>query len=116
METRSWARVGRIVRAGWPSDLPECSAHATLAWGDAQLLLHLKSHDEALQKAREVVAIAGRVGDRDLVALGLAMQGLVRVRTGDVSDGLALIGEALAGAIAGGSRVAGDGRRSCARW
>ena len=102
-----FVRGDAVVGSGWAdrarrllSDLPECSAHATLAWGDAQLLLHLKSHDEALEKAREVVAIAGRVGDRDLVALGLAMQGLVRVRTGDVSDGLALIGEALAGAIA----------------
>ena len=103
-----FVRGDAVVGSGWAdrarrllSDLPECSAHATLAWGDAQLLLHLKSHDEALEKAREVVAIAGRVGDRDLVALGLAMQGLVRVRVGDVSDGLALIGEALAGAIAG---------------
>ena len=103
-----FVRGDTVVASGWAdrarrllSDLPECSPHATLAWGDAQLLLHLKSHDEALEKAKEVVAIAGRVGDRDLVALGLAMQGQVRVRIGDVSDGLALIGEALAGAIAG---------------
>ena len=52
-----FVRGDAVVGSGWAdrarrllSDLPECSAHATLAWGDAQLLLHLKSHDEALEK------------------------------------------------------------------
>ena len=103
-----FVRGDAVVASGWAdrarrllAEIPECSAHAALAWGDAQLLLHLKSHDEALEKAKEVGVIASRVGDRDLVALALAMEGSVRVRMGDVSGGLGLLGEALAGAVAG---------------
>ena len=61
----------------------------------------LKEHERALDKAREVEAIARRVGDRDLVAMGLSMQGQLRVLRGDVAAGMALIDEALTGAFAG---------------
>ena len=100
-ETRSLPRVGRIVRAGCL--VISRNARPTRPWPGETLGFSCTSRvtTRRSKKQREVVAIAGRVGDRDLVALGLAMQGLVRVRTGDVSDGLALIGEALAGAIAG---------------
>ena len=42
-----------------------------------------------------------RVGDRDLVAMGLSMQGQLRVLRGDVAAGMALMDEALTGAFAG---------------
>lgn len=82
-------------------DLPECAAHARLAWIDGHVMRLLRSYEQALEQASEVEDIAARVGDRDFVALALAMQGDLRVRTGDVTGGMRLIGEAMAGAIAG---------------
>jgi class 3 adenylate cyclase len=96
------------VASGWLGraqrllvDLPECAGHAQLAWLEAQLMLLLKGHAQALDKAREVEAIGARVGDRDLVNLGICMQGNLRLHTGDVSGGMGLLDEALAAALAG---------------
>lgn len=82
-------------------DIAEHSAHALLAWVEAQLMWRLRAFDQALDKARDVEAIARRVGDRDLIAMGMSMQGLLRAQTGDAGEGLALIDEALASAFAG---------------
>jgi class 3 adenylate cyclase len=82
-------------------DLPECHAHGMLAWIDGQAMQMLKGHDQALERAREVEAIGSRLADRDLVALGQAMQGFLCLRTGDLSTGRPLLDEAMAGAIAG---------------
>jgi class 3 adenylate cyclase len=98
----------RSASAGWLGkaqrllvDVPEAPAHALLAWLEGQLMLRLKGFDQALEKAQEVEAIAGRVHDRDLAALGISMQGFLRVITGDVSGGFALIDEMMAAAMAG---------------
>ena len=102
------ARGDTSVASGWfaraqrlLTDIPEHSAHALLAWVEGQFLGHLKEHERALDKAREVEAIARRVGDRDLVAMGMSMQGQLRVLRGDVAAGMALMDEALTGAFAG---------------
>jgi class 3 adenylate cyclase len=96
------------VATGWADrarrlleDAVECSAHAMLAWADGQIMMLLKGHDQALERAQEVEAIASRLGDRDLVALGRAMQGFIRIHSGDVDAGMALLSEATAGAVAG---------------
>src|SRR6202165_1787759 len=87
-----FARGDTSVASGWLSraqrlltDVPESSAHALLAWVEGQLMGRLKGYEQALGKARDVEAIARRVGDRDLVAMGLSMQGYMRALTGDVA-------------------------------
>jgi class 3 adenylate cyclase/tetratricopeptide (TPR) repeat protein len=107
----SLAHFGRgdtSVASGWLgraqrllADAPESAAHALLAWVEGQLMGRLKGYEEALGKAREVELIAARVGDRDLVAMGISLQGFLRTLTGDVTGGLSLMDEALASALAG---------------
>ena len=101
-------RGDRAVATGWfgrgqrlLADLPECAAHALLAWLEAQFMLRSKALDQALEKAREVETVARRLGAKDLVALGTSMQGFLRARIGDASGGFALIDEALTSAVAG---------------
>ena len=103
-----FSRGDASVATGWLAraqrlleEVPEGSAHALLAWVEAQIMSRLKEYANALGKAREVEAIARRVGDRDLVAMGLSMQGFLRTLTGDVAAGIALMDEALTGALAG---------------
>ena len=103
-----FGRGDTSVASGWLgraqrllADVPESSAHALLAWVEGQLMGRLKGYEQALGKACEVEAIAARVGDRDLVAMGISMQGFLRTLTGDVTAGLSLMDEALASALAG---------------
>jgi len=103
-----YARGEQSAASGWLAkgqrllvDLPEAPAHALLAWLEGQFMFRFKAFDQALEKAREVEAIAKRLSDRDFVALGLSMQGFLRTMTGDVSGGFALIDEAMAAAMAG---------------
>ena len=103
-----FARGDNSVASGWLgrgqrllADVPEHAAHAQLAWVEATLMWRLKGIDQALDKAREVEAIARRVGDPDLIAMGMSMQGVLRTQTGDAAGGLALIDEALVSAFAG---------------
>ncbi|TML86741.1 MAG: adenylate/guanylate cyclase domain-containing protein [Actinobacteria bacterium] len=81
--------------------VPETAAHALLAWIEGQTMARLKAFEQAQDKAREMEAIAGRVGDPDLLAMGISMQGYLRTLTGDVAAGLALIDEALTAVLAG---------------
>ena len=55
--------------------------------------------DQALEHAKRTLEIGERSGDRDLQALGLDDQGLVRIARGEVTEGLALLDEAVAAAI-----------------
>ena len=103
-----FGRGDTSVASGWLghaqrllADAPESSAHALLAWIEGQLMGRLKEYEQALGKACEVEAIAARVGDRDLVAMGISMQGFLRASTGDVTAGLSLMDEALASTLAG---------------
>ncbi len=96
------------VATGWADrarrlleDAAECPAHAMLAWSDGQLMMFFKGHEQALERAQEVEAIASRLGDRDLLAMGRSMQGFIRLHTGDGDGGMALLNEATAGAVAG---------------
>ena len=103
-----FGRGDTSVASGWLgraqrllADVRESSAHALLAWIEGQLMGRLKGYEQALAKAREVHDIAARVGDRDLVAMGISMQGFLQTLSGDVTTGLSLMDEALASALAG---------------
>ena len=92
----SSAASGWLSRAQRLLDgVPETAAHALLAWIEGQTMARLKAFEQAQDKAREMEAIAGRVGDPDLLAMAISMQGYLRTLTGDVAAGLALIDEAL---------------------
>lgn len=57
--------------------------------------------DAALEHAGRALDAATKFGDRDLQALALHDQGRVLVAKGEVAEGMALIDEATAGAVAG---------------
>lgn len=57
--------------------------------------------DAALEHAGNALAAATKFGDRDLQALGLHDRGRVLVAKGEVAEGMALIDEATAAAVAG---------------
>ena len=101
-------RGDESVAAGWVGraqrlmiELPECAAHAQLAWLESQLLMASKAHDQALVRARDAEGIARRVDDRDTAILAVSLQGYLRLHMGDVADGMRLLDEALAIATTG---------------
>jgi class 3 adenylate cyclase len=103
-----FVRGDESVASGWVGRaqrllvaLPECAAHAQLAWLEGLFMMALKDHDQALERARDAEAIAGRVGDRDTAVLAIALQGYIRLHAGEVAGGMRLLDEALATAIAG---------------
>jgi class 3 adenylate cyclase len=83
------------------ADLPVCAGHGHLAWLEGQMMLTLNGNEQGLERAEQVVEIGKQIGDRDLVAMGISMQGFIKARTGDVAGGMRLIDEALAAAMAG---------------
>lgn len=57
-------------------------------------------HERAFALADEIVGIAQRFDDRDLLALGILSQGEIRVATGEVDRGRRLLDEAMVSATA----------------
>ena len=103
-----FVRGDESVASGWVGraqrlvvDLPECPAHAQLAWLESQFMMLSKDHNQALERAQDCEGIARRVGDRDTAVLAIALQGCVRIHLGDVADGMRLLDEALAIATTG---------------
>ncbi len=96
------------VAAGWLSRLvrllkeePECVEHGLLGYVQAQVYIGLGDLDGALATAQQAFDIARKFEDRDLEALALHTQGLALVSKGDVAEGMALLDEAAAAAVAG---------------
>lgn len=58
-------------------------------------------HDGAYDAAFEAAAIGDRFGDRDLVAITVHFQGLIRIQQARLAEGLALLDEAMVGVTAG---------------
>jgi DNA-binding NarL/FixJ family response regulator len=95
--------LGWIGRAGHLLEgIPECPVHG--------LLLHLTGVEPSLQAgepaaavvaARRVQDLGRRLGQPDLVALGLNGEGRALIRSGQVIDGLRLIDEAMIGVLDG---------------
>jgi hypothetical protein len=91
--------LGRVQRLA--ADLPICAAHGHLAWLEGQMMMVLNGNVQGLERAAQVEEIGNKIGDHDLTALGISMQGFIRSRTGEVTAGMRLIDEALAAAMAG---------------
>jgi tetratricopeptide (TPR) repeat protein len=96
------------VASGWLSrgerllaDEPEAAEHARLARARFARAFGRGDHEEALRHAETTYAIGERLGDPDLLALGLHDRGRALVARGDVAQGMALIDEATVAAVGG---------------
>lgn len=83
-------------------DLPECLEHGVLLRLHAILALESEGDvDKALGLARRTADLATRFHDRDLQALALHDIGRMLVSKGELTQGMALIDEAMAAAVSG---------------
>src|SRR2546428_4034137 len=101
-------RLALSVAQGWLSraarlleSQPESAEHGYLAYMQYHVHLNAGDLDHALQKGKEAFEIGTRFADRDLQALGMEAQGQTLVAKGQASEGLALLDEAAAAAVAG---------------
>ena len=92
-----WVRTAERLLA----DLPETSEHGYLARARLNGAISHGDLDDALGHADAVLDIGHRLGDRNLEALGLQDKGRVLVARGEVSEGLALLDEAVVAAVGG---------------
>jgi DNA-binding CsgD family transcriptional regulator len=96
------------VAAGWlgrarrhVADQPECVEQCLLAWTEAETLHRQGRVDEALAAARRMTATARRCGSRDLVAMSHQVQGCILIAQDRITDGTALLDEAMCAVLAG---------------
>jgi DNA-binding CsgD family transcriptional regulator len=80
---------------------PDCLERGWLECAGAELHLHQGPLDRAAGRAAAAVALARAHGDADLAAVGLQLQGRALVAQGAVTDGLALLDEAMTFVLAG---------------
>ena len=101
-------RSARSVAAGWLNRAErlmegggEALGHGWLAWTRALQSGIMGHFEEAAAQADRASAIAARFGDRDLAAQAMSGKGLSLIYAGKVDEGLALVDEAAASAVAG---------------
>jgi class 3 adenylate cyclase len=101
-------QLAESISRGWTSraerllqDAPECAAHGYLARTRSNRHLGEGDMERAFAEATAILDIGTRLGDRDLLALGLHQQGLVLLAQGKVDEGLALLEEAAVPAVSG---------------
>ncbi|HTZ86984.1 MAG TPA: adenylate/guanylate cyclase domain-containing protein [Solirubrobacteraceae bacterium] len=93
---------------------PECHETGLMMWLQVRGLLLLDNDFVgALEKARELVEVAKRLGDPDLEALGLLDQGHALIISGQVQDGSLLLDEATALAMTGATELSTAGTVYC---
>ena len=92
-----WLRRAERLLAGEP----ESRAQAELSRAHFNRALERADFETALEQARHTYAIAERLGDVDLMAIGLHDQGQVHIARGEVDEGMALIDEATVAAVNG---------------
>ena len=92
-----WLRRAVRLLAGEP----ESRAQALLSRAHFISSLKHAEYDAALEHARRTYAVAERLADADLMAIGLHDQGQVLIARGEVDEGMALIDEATLAAVSG---------------
>jgi hypothetical protein len=92
-----WFNRGERLLAAEPAGVE----HGYLAWMAAHGALNAGDFAAAHEAATRTLEIGMRFGDRDLRAYGLVGQGLIKVSTGDVKEGLKLLDEATVAAVSG---------------
>jgi class 3 adenylate cyclase len=91
-----FARAEKLVDS--PRDT---KAYGTLLLSRARKAGDAGDMDTAIATMKEALAIGERIDDRDIQALALMYQGLMRVAMGDVKGGMPLVDEATMGAVSG---------------
>ncbi len=95
--------------------LPDCHETGLLLWMKVRgLLLVANDVPAALDRARELVELARRLGDPDLEALGLLDQGHALITAGRVREGSPLLDQATALAMSDATELATAGTVYCA--
>ena len=96
------------VAAGWLMrsqrhlrEQPEGVHYGWLAVCEATVAHFRGELDEAMSLAEQATEIGQRFGDRELIAMGVHLQGLVLVSGGSVPEGMALLDEAMTSVVAG---------------
>jgi DNA-binding CsgD family transcriptional regulator len=96
------------VGAGWLGraqrhlhERPECVEQGFLAVIEATVMRFGGELDAALALATQGVEIGQRLSDRTLLAMAIHTQGLIHIAAGRVSQGLALLDEAMTSVVAG---------------
>ncbi|MFF5290617.1 LuxR family transcriptional regulator [Paractinoplanes globisporus] len=85
---------------------PDCAELAYLLIPDAERQVGEGRFDDAFATAARMVEPAGRIDDRDLIAIAVHLQGRARIKQGRPADGLALLDEALVEVTAGATSAA----------
>ena len=94
--------MGWLMRAERDlSEEPLCVEHGFLELCRAFVTHGGGDDDTAIVHAERAVEIGQQHADRDLVALGIHVQGLIRVSTGHIPEGIALLDEAMISVVAG---------------
>jgi DNA-binding CsgD family transcriptional regulator len=103
-----FAHAGGWIARAWrlAEPEPDCAEVGYLLIPDAERQVGEGDFAGAFATAARIVELAGRIGDRDLVAIAAHLQGRARIKQGRVVDGLALLDEALV-EITGGATSAG---------
>lgn len=101
-------RLQSSMASGWVGSaerllagIPHSPEHGYLARARLNGALSRGDLDKALRHADAILEVGERLGDRNLEALGLQDKGRVLVARGDVSEGLALLDEAMVAAVGG---------------
>ncbi len=96
----------RAVASGWLQRAqrlleaePECAEHGHLSWATAFFALGMGDHEASVAAARSAYDVGTRHGVAELQAIGMALEGSVLVRRGQVAPGMALLDEAMAMAV-----------------
>jgi class 3 adenylate cyclase len=89
-------RAARLLES-----IDESPAHGFLALQKSMIASGRGDYDEALTHILSALDVATRHHDRDLLAQATLREGVARVNNGDVDEGLALIDEVTAAAVAG---------------
>ena len=115
-----WRKLAQSVAAGWLGQAvrllegePESPEHGYLAYVQSLITFLAGDIDAMLEHSKRAFDIGERLGDRDVQALGLSVQGHALVAKREVAEGLALLDEAMAAAVAGELDIIDTGSIYC---
>jgi class 3 adenylate cyclase/Tfp pilus assembly protein PilF len=113
-------RMSMPLASGWMAraerlaqDDPDAPVHGWLAWMRGVIAWVMGNHDQAVGHYDRAMEIADRIGDRGLHGMSLHDKGHSLCLQGKVTEGLTLMDEAMASAVAGEMDPASAGYVYC---
>lgn len=80
---------------------PECAEHGYVAFARAELALAGGDFPAAAEQAGRAVEVGERLGDANVSAMGLQLQGRALIEQGRIDEGVAMLDEAMCFVLAG---------------